>query len=162
MKILYLSIIAIFLFALTEISSPSFAHNVTIGVQSTMLRINDHDSPSTLLVKNGEQLQMQGKIESMIFPKSMNISLMLKSNGTEGRDWALLDARPVPGSTFTIPPHGIIPYDFEIRFLKPGVFHIKPFSKILSIQNGSKISFPLDANSSVFRLCGKRNYLHSY
>src|SRR5438270_13912215 len=121
MKILYLSIIAIFLFALTEISSPSFAHNVTIGVQSTMLRINDHDSPSTLLVKNGEQLQMQGKIESMFFPKSMNISLMLKSNVTEGRDWALLDVRPVLGSTFTIAQHGIITYDFAIRIYNPCV-----------------------------------------
>lgn len=75
----------------------------------------------------------------------MFVSLTLKSNGTEGKDWRLIYTKP--SEKLILPANGEIPYQFKVQFLKSGNFFLQTKASIFEVLNSTATGLPITYQS---------------
>jgi len=129
-----------------------FAQSQESVVSSSLLRFED-ETPSHITVATGETVTFGGLVRSLI-SVDMTVSVLLGSNGTEGKDWILVEKEP--SDSLALPAGESVTYEFKARFLRQGTFLMQPYAQILEIPNKPT---PIDASSPDCPACQSRGVL---
>lgn len=124
-------------------------------IQSSLLRFQN-PAPSQATINAGQNVTFTGTIQSLV-SADMTVSVSLQVNGTEGKDWNIIERNPSADS-LKLTGNDSIPYEYKVQFLRQGIFSIQPNAIIHAISNRT-ISADIDANSPDCSGCKGRTAL---
>ncbi|MEE8132845.1 MAG: methane monooxygenase/ammonia monooxygenase subunit B [Nitrososphaerales archaeon] len=112
----------------------AWGHGVQAQLQSRFIRITD-ETFSTQTVETGEEIEVRGKLISLINRDSRAWLSVFSDSTNAGNRWEFM-ARDPPGNVFDIPANGEVDYALRIKALEPAVYHLHTQLNVANIGPG--------------------------